>query len=76
MSAELIAAREKWDFANAKFRKCLSDAGYRDEWGAFLSEHAWPSELRAAFEALCEARHAFYALRDGPAGFLGKDQTK
>lgn len=59
---------------SAAFEVASVAAGYADHWDAYRADQrgeAWPEALVQAHAAYIAALHAFYALRDGPRGFLG-----
>lgn len=67
--AELRSAANE---AEADFDTACRSAGYGDRWAAYRAEPVtgWPPALVVAADRYRDALQAFYAMRDGPRGFL------
>ena len=71
----MIEARKKMDTLAEFFKRQCVLSGYTDEWDAYRRHDAgekWPDALELSWQWYIAATYEFYALRDGPKGFLGK----
>lgn len=71
---QLCEAKASADRGEDRFRTVCRAHGFADEWEAYRAEmrgETWPQALKDAHAAWMRALHGFFAMRDGPNGFLG-----
>jgi len=74
MMGKLTEAKALADQAFEAFCAQCKASGFADQWEAYKADVAgevWPVALNSAHRDYLTKLHAFYALRDGPHGWLG-----